>query len=105
MESSVFKCHPMILGTISELQTRGFTHDFTWLEGKLFCSQLKCFLTNEDFEVIEMHSFDNTIRTSRDTVLYAIESSVGCVKGILLESLSGKENVLGCKLKRFWRSK
>ena len=93
----------MILDTICDLQRRGFTSDFSVLDGRLFCSQQQSFIENEQYDILEVHSFDNETSENGETILYGIEWFSSAVRGILLISKPDINNVPACKLKRFWK--
>jgi hypothetical protein len=92
----------MILDTISDLQNRGFTSDFSLLGNRLFCSQTKCFFNSDQFDVIEIYGFDNEHSEKGETVVYAIECFANSIKGILLRT-NNKYDVLLPKLHKFWK--
>ena len=95
--------YSMVVDAVTELHKRGFTFDFNLFNGRLFCSQLKSFINNEQFDIIEVRSFESEHISDRETVLYAIEWVSNGIKGILLDNRADTSNELACKLKRFWK--
>ena len=94
--------YTMILDTIIDLQSRGFTSDFSLLGQRLFCSQTKCFFSSDQFEVIEIYGFDDAYPDKEQTTVYAIECFTNSIKGILFQS-HNERDVLLLKLRKFWK--
>ncbi|MEP6465874.1 MAG: hypothetical protein ABJB05_06195 [Parafilimonas sp.] len=95
--------YTMIVDTIIDLQDRGFTSDFSLLGSRLFCAQMKCFFNSDQFDVIEVHSFESEQSNKEETIVYAIECFANAVKGILFERNSNHQNVIVTKLRKFWK--
>ena len=93
----------MILDTIIDLQNRGFNADFSLLGNRLFCAQTKSFFNSDQFDVLEVYSFDNEISNREETTVYAIECFTNTVKGILCQNNSNHQSVLAAKLRKFWK--
>lgn len=95
----------MIVDTIAELQSRGFTSDFNLLGNRLFCLQTKSFFSSNQFDVLEIYSFDDEHLNKPQTVVYAIECFTNTMKGILLENVKTQDEkgVLITKLRKFWK--
>lgn len=74
-----------IVDAIVDLQTRGFSFDFTFLRNKLFCAQQKRFFGLNDFAVLEQYSFQADDVLGKRTIVYGIESLSFGLKGILLK--------------------
>jgi hypothetical protein len=75
-----------IINVISDLQARGFILDFSFIRSKLFCAQEQCYLELEEFDVLEMYRFRFGGFSRKLTDVYAIESHIRPLKGILLIS-------------------
>ena len=93
----------MIIDTITDLQNRGFTMDFNLLGNKLFCPQTKCFINSDEFDIVEVYSFEDDMVNLSETVLYAIECFAFAAKGILLETGHDNASILLSKIKKFWK--
>jgi hypothetical protein len=95
-----------IIDAISDLQARGFFLDFSLVGNKLLCAQEKCYLGAEEFEVLEMYSFQVSGPTGDETVVYAIESLSRPLKGILVNSGNQAATqlppILSRKIRKFW---
>lgn len=72
-----------ILDAIVDMQARGFYFDFNLICDRLFCSQQKCFLKIEEFDILEMYRFAPDVNEQQETILYGIESLRYGLKGIL----------------------
>jgi hypothetical protein len=94
-----------IIVAISDLQARGFSLDFTLIGNKLLCAQEKCYLRADEFVVLEMHRFVGSLAWD-GTIVYAIESLVQPLKGILLysgnQTLTQMPPILTRKIAKFW---
>jgi hypothetical protein len=74
-----------IVDAIVDLQSRGYSFDFSLLHNKLFCAQQKRFFGLEDFDILEQYSFQPDDATGKKTLVYGIESLSFGLKGILLK--------------------
>jgi len=96
-----------IIDAISDLHERGYSADFNLLGNRLFCSQTKFFLSADEFDVLEMYSFDEETGTEGETIVYGIESSGKEVRGILFQaSIPGRGTIQGIllsKISKFWK--
>ncbi len=94
-----------VIDVVNHLHNRGFVIDFSYIDNRLFCAQTKSFFTPEQFEILEVFSFDDDSYHAL-TVVYAIECC-GNIKGILIRSISQmayeQPNTLVLKLQKFWR--
>ncbi len=95
--------YTMILDTIIDLQSRGFNADFSLLGNQLFCAQTKSFFDGDQFDVIEVYSFDNEISSKEEATVYAIECFTNTIKGILCQDNSNHQPLLATKLRKFWK--
>ena len=95
-----------IIDTIVDLQSRGFYYDFCFVNDKLFCVQLKHFLNEDEFSILEMYRFPADDKLRQVTVIYGIESSQYLMKGILLNSINDTTSALSPvilkNVSRFW---
>ena len=70
---------------ISDLQQRGYTHDFNLQAECLECASLKIEIEPEDFKVDETYRFEGMSSTDDNCILYAI-SSKNKIKGLLVDA-------------------
>ena len=73
-----------VVDVISDLQLRGFCWDYTVAGDKLLCAQEKCYLSAEEFEVLETYSFEIRGRKNKTINVCAIEPFNRPWNGILL---------------------
>lgn len=89
-----------LVEAIIDLETRGFTLDFTFGNKSLFCVQSQSPMPSEEFSITEVYHF--TARNKKGYVsLYVIEASAFCVKGILLKKPTKSAN----KVPKFFERK
>jgi len=86
------------------LHRRGFTSNFTLLGNRLFCSQTQLFFTGNQFDILEVHSFEDDYLNSGQTIVYAVECVSNAIKGILFQNLNTRtsQDILSKKLRKFW---
>jgi hypothetical protein len=97
--------YAMIEDTIADLHRRGFTSNFMLLGNRLFCAQTKCFFSGNQFDILEVHSFEEGCLNNEQTLVYAIECVSSAIKGILFENLNSRisREMLSKKLRKFWK--
>lgn len=92
----MFRCFPKNLqlmpsySTLSEavndLQRRGYTDDLTLAEHCLVCDARGLSLDPAEFEIDEFHRFEGETDPADESVVYAISSRNGAIKGILVNA-------------------
>jgi hypothetical protein len=95
----------MITDAIADLHRRGFTSNFTLLGNRLFCSQTQCFFNGNQFDILEVHSFEDDYLNSGQTIVYAVECVSDAIKGILFQNCNTRtsQEILSKKLRKFWK--
>ena len=95
----------MMEEAIAGLHRRGFTSSFTLLGNRLFCAQTQSFFNGNQFNIVEVHSFEEDFLDSGQTIVYAIECLSNAIKGILFESSNThiSQEILSKKLQKFWK--
>lgn len=71
---------------LNDLKLRGFTTDFNLLFDELQCSTSGTRLQPEEFEIVEHHRFEANTNPDDSSVLYAIQSTDGKLKGVLVNA-------------------
>ncbi len=71
---------------VNDLTKKGYTHDFNVKEDCIECSTLKLKLKPEEFEIDEKHRFEEMSDVDSESVLYAISSKNGEIKGLLVNA-------------------
>lgn len=69
---------------VNDLQKRGYTTDFKLCDDALECPMLELKLHPEHFEIVEVHHFDGMTDPADESIVYAIESKDGKIKGMLI---------------------
>jgi hypothetical protein len=97
--------YAMIENAIADLHRRGFTSSFTLLGKRLFCAQTQSFFNGNQFDIVEVHSFEEDYPDSGQTIVYAIECISNAIKGILFQSpdVRNSQEILSKKLQKFWK--
>ena len=71
---------------VNDLTKKGYTHNFNIKEDCIECSTLKLKLKPEEFEIDEKHRFQEMSDVDNENVLYAISSTDGKIKGLLVNA-------------------
>ena len=93
------------IDTIADLHLRGFTSSFTLIGNRLFCSQTQCFFKGDQFDIMEIHRFEEGYLDNEQTIVYAIECFSKKIKGVLFENADSQisKETLKKKLSKFWK--
>jgi hypothetical protein len=93
-----------VASAIEDLHQRGFLSEFVLLDDQLFCAQMKQFFCGDEFDVLEVYSFEDDRADRGQTVVYAIECVTNAIKGLLFQNSCPKEPyLLARKLRKFWK--
>jgi hypothetical protein len=68
---------------LTGLRQRGYTVDFNIAFDKITCSKNEILLKPEEFEIVEVYRFEGDTDPGDENVVYAVESKIGNVKGVL----------------------
>lgn len=71
---------------INDLVKRGYNTDFNLTENCLICQHDNKEYTPENFEVAEVYRFEGMNNPDDSSILYAIETKDGAVKGTLVNA-------------------
>src|SRR4051812_36862329 len=69
---------------VSDLEKRGYVNDFKLCNDSIECPMLELKLHPEHFEIMEFYHFDGMTDPADEAVIYAIESTDGKTKGLLI---------------------
>ena len=83
---------------VNDLTKKGYTHNFNIKEDCIECSTLKLNLKPEEFEIDEKHRFEEMSDLDSESVLYAISSKNGDVKGLLVNAYGTYEDTASFEL-------
>ena len=67
---------------INDLTKKGYTYNFNMKEDFIECLEKNCQLKPEEFEIDEKHRFQEMSDVDNESVLYAISSTDGNIKGL-----------------------
>ena len=67
---------------VNDLTKKGYTYNFNMKEECIECQENQCQLQPEDFEIEEKHRFQEMSDVDNESVLYAISSTDGKIKGL-----------------------
>ena len=71
---------------VNDLTKKGYTYNFNMKEECIECQENQCQLQPEDFEIEEKHRFQEMSDVDNESVLYAISSTDGKIKGLLVNA-------------------
>ena len=71
---------------INDLTNKGYTYNFNMKEDFIECPENNCQLQPEEFEIDETHRFQEMSDVDNESVLYAISSTDGTIKGLLVNA-------------------
>lgn len=75
---------PTLVETLEKLRKEGYTEDFNIRFDSLICGEV-CLLPSQ-FEVDQTFRFEGNTNPSDEAILYAISSTDGKMKGVLVNS-------------------
>lgn len=75
---------PTLVETMEKLRKEGYTEDFNVKKDSIMCNKA-CLLPNE-FEVDQTFRFEGSTNPADESILYAISSIDGKLKGVLVNS-------------------
>lgn len=83
-----------LTAAVSDLENRGYEHDFTLAPDCIECKAIDLQLMPEEFEIDEFYRFEGMNDPGDSSVIYAISSPVGNLKGVLIDAYGAyAENV------------
>lgn len=71
---------------INDLTNKGYIYNFNMKENFIECPENQCQLQPDEFEINEKHRFQEMSDVDNESVLYAISSTDGSVKGLLVNA-------------------
>jgi len=71
---------------ITGLRKKGYEYDFNLLTNRLYCLQTGENLFPDEFEVVETYRFEGATDPGDESVVFAIQSFDGKIKGILISA-------------------
>lgn len=80
------KTYETMLEAITDLNLRGYTYDFNLQEDCIFCQGKNQQIAQDEFHIAETHRFENNSDPDENAVVYAIDSPIHNIRGILVNS-------------------
>jgi len=71
---------------INALTKKGYTYNFNLKEDCIECEENQCQLLPEEFNIDQKHRFEEMSDVDNESVLYAISSKDGKLKGLLVNA-------------------
>lgn len=92
------KRYNTLLEAINELTKRGYTFNFNIKEDCIECAENNCQLNPDEFEIDEIHRFQEMSDVGDESILYAISSSQDNLKGLLVNAYGIYADTASAKL-------
>ena len=92
------KNYETMSGAITDLQRRGYVHDFNLADDCLECKQKNNRLKADEFEIDEVHRFEGETDPGDENVVYAISSTHHQLKGILVNAYGVYSNSVSAEI-------
>lgn len=75
-----------VTAALADLDRRGYNLDFNLTPEALECKSIDLLLMPEEFEIEEVYRFEGMTDPADSSVVYAIASNVGNLKGVLVDA-------------------
>ncbi|WP_316821967.1 phosphoribosylpyrophosphate synthetase [Pedobacter gandavensis] len=75
-----------LTAAVSDLEKRGYEYDFILASDCIECKAIDLQLMPEEFEIDEFYRFEGMTDPGDSSVIYAISSPVGNLKGVLIDA-------------------
>jgi hypothetical protein len=73
-----------LTAAVADLEKRGYEYDFNLSADYIECKAIDMQLMPEEFEIDEFYRFEGMTDPDDSSVIYAISSQVGNLKGVIL---------------------
>jgi hypothetical protein len=80
------KYYDTLSQAVNELQKKGYTYNFSVNKDCIECLEHGISLTPDDFEIEEVHRFEGETNPDDQSVLYAVASKDGSIKGLVINA-------------------
>ncbi len=74
-----------VTAALADLDKRGYNLDFNLTSDGLECKEIDLLLMPEEFEIDDVYRFEGMTDPADSSVVYAISSAVGSLKGVLVD--------------------
>lgn len=92
------KTYTTLSEAVNELTKKGYTYNFNLKQECIECTENNLQLQPEEFEIDEVHRFQEMSDVDNESILYAISSTQGHVKGLLVNAYSIYADTASTKL-------
>lgn len=75
-----------VTAAVADLEKRGYEYDFILAQDCIECKALDLQLMPEEFEIDEFYRFEGMTDPGDSSVIYAISSPVGNLKGVIIDA-------------------
>lgn len=75
-----------VSAAVNDLQRRGYTDELSLQDHCIVCDGRKTELHPEDFQIDEFHRFEGNTDPADESIVYAISSLTGGIKGVLVNA-------------------
>ncbi len=72
-----------VTAALTALKAKGYTIDFNIAFDKIICKENDLCLNPHEFEITEVHRFEGATDPGDESVIYAVESKDGTMKGVI----------------------
>lgn len=80
------KAYDTVTEAITDLSNRGYTAEFTLKPDCLYCQDKQVQLNPNQFNIDELYRFEGNTDPADETILYAVSSTDGSLKGTLVNA-------------------
>ncbi len=80
------RVYDTLVEALQDLKSRGFNTDFNLAFDAIQCSSTGICLRADEFEIVEHYRFEAETNPSDSSVLYAVQSKDGGMKGVLVNA-------------------
>lgn len=92
------KTYETLSEAINELSKKGYTYNFNLKHDCIYCADNDMQLEPDEFEIDEVHRFQQMSDVDDESILYAISSMQNNIKGLLVNAYSIYADTASAKL-------
>jgi hypothetical protein len=92
------KTYATLSEAINELTKKGYTFNFNIKQDCIYCAESDMQLQPDEFEIDEVHRFQEMSDVDDESILYAISSIQNNIKGLLVNAYSIYADTASAKL-------
>lgn len=92
------KTYTTLSEAVNDLTQKGYTFNFNTQHDCIWCAENDMQLQPEEFEINQVHRFQEMSDVDNESILYAISSNKNNVKGLLVNAYSIYSDIASAKL-------